>query len=84
VGPRLQLINYAFPDLTIGFHQLPPPECGSPKAGVDARYIRAEVTDHTSKLYGQMHPQREAGAARAAAAAAPGIASVESHLLISP
>jgi osmotically-inducible protein OsmY len=54
------------------------------EAEVDARHVRVEVTDHTAKLYGHVHSLREASAARAAAAAAPGIATVESHLLISP
>jgi osmotically-inducible protein OsmY len=54
------------------------------EAEVDARHIRVEVSDHTAKLYGHVHSLKEAGAARAAAAAAPGVATVESHLLISP
>jgi osmotically-inducible protein OsmY len=53
-------------------------------AEVDARNVRVEVSDHTAKLYGQVRSLREASAARAAAAAAPGVAAVESHLLISP
>jgi osmotically-inducible protein OsmY len=54
------------------------------QAEVEARQIRVEVTDHTAKLYGQVHSLKEASAAQAAAAAAPGIASVESHLVITP
>jgi osmotically-inducible protein OsmY len=54
------------------------------EAEVDARHIRVEVTDHTAKLYGRVHSLHEAGAARAAAAAAPGVATVESHLAVEP
>jgi osmotically-inducible protein OsmY len=54
------------------------------EAEVDARHIRVEVTDHTAKLYGHVHSLHEAGAARAAAAAAPGVATVESHLVVEP
>ena len=54
------------------------------EAEVDARHIRVEVTDHTAKLYGHVHSLKEASAARAAAAAAPGVAAVQSHLAISP
>ena len=36
------------------------------------------------KLYGHVHSLKEASAATAAAAAAPGIAKVESHLVVSP
>jgi osmotically-inducible protein OsmY len=54
------------------------------EAEVDARHIRVEVSDHTAKLYGHVHSLREASAARAAAASAPGIVAVESHLVISP
>jgi osmotically-inducible protein OsmY len=53
-------------------------------AEIDARHIRVEVSDHTVKLYGHVHSMQEANAARAAAAAARGIALVESHLVISP
>ncbi len=42
------------------------------EAEVDARQVRVEVADHTARLYGQVHSLREADAARAAAAAAPG------------
>jgi osmotically-inducible protein OsmY len=54
------------------------------QAEVDALHIRVEVTDHTARLYGQVHSLEEANAAQAAAASAPGVASVESHLVISP
>jgi osmotically-inducible protein OsmY len=54
------------------------------EAEIDARHIRVEVTDHTAQLYGHVHSLREAQAARAAAAAAPGVATVDSHLLVSP
>ena len=54
------------------------------EAEVGARHINVEVSDHTAKLYGHVHSVREATAARAAAASAPGVATVESHLVISP
>jgi osmotically-inducible protein OsmY len=54
------------------------------EAEVDARHISVEVSDHTATLYGHVHSLHEASAARAAAAAAPGVATVESHLLVSP
>ena len=54
------------------------------EAEIDARHIRVEVSDHTAKLYGHVHSLNEAAAARAAAAAAPGVATVESHLSVSP
>jgi osmotically-inducible protein OsmY len=54
------------------------------EAEVDARHIQVDVTDHTARLWGHVHSIKEAAAARAAAAAAPGIATVESHLAISP
>ena len=54
------------------------------EAEIDARHIRVEVSDHTAKLYGHVHSLHEASPARAAAAAAPGVATVESHLLVSP
>ncbi len=54
------------------------------EAEVDARHISVEVSDHTAMLYGHVHSLHEASAARAAAAAAPGVATVESHLLVSP
>jgi osmotically-inducible protein OsmY len=54
------------------------------EAEIDARHIRVEVSDHTAKLYGHVHSLHEASAARAAAASAPGVATVESHLVVSP
>jgi len=54
------------------------------QAEVDALQIRVEVSDRTARLYGQVHSLQEATAAQAAAASAPGVASVESHLLIAP
>jgi osmotically-inducible protein OsmY len=54
------------------------------EAEVDARHIRVEVSDHTAKLYGHVHSLKQASAARAAAAAAPGVATVENHLLVLP
>lgn len=54
------------------------------EAEIDARHIRVEVSDHTAKLYGNVHSLHEAAAARAAAASAPGVATVESHLSVSP
>jgi osmotically-inducible protein OsmY len=54
------------------------------EAEIDARHVRVEVSDHTAKLYGHVHSLNEATAARSAAASAPGVATVESHLLISP
>jgi osmotically-inducible protein OsmY len=54
------------------------------EADVDSRQVRVEVTDHTARLYGHVHSLREADAASAAAAAAPGVAQVESHLTIIP
>lgn len=52
------------------------------QAEADALHIRVEVSGHTARLYGQVHSLQEANAAQAAASA-PGIASVESHLVIS-
>jgi osmotically-inducible protein OsmY len=54
------------------------------EAEVDARHISVVVSDHTAKLYGHVHSLNEATAATSAAAAAPGVASVESHLVVSP
>ena len=54
------------------------------EAEIDARHISIQVSDHAAKLYGHVHSIQEAMAARAAAAAAPGIAAVESHLVVSP
>jgi osmotically-inducible protein OsmY len=53
-------------------------------AEVDARHIRVEVSDHTAKLYGNVHSLNELRAAASAAAAAPGVAQVETHLVVSP
>ena len=52
------------------------------EAEVDARHIRVEVSDHTAKLYGHVHSLNEANAASVAAAAAPGVSGVESHLVV--
>jgi osmotically-inducible protein OsmY len=54
------------------------------EAEVDARHIQVEVSDHTAKLYGHVHSLQEANAARKAAVSAPGVATVESHLVVSP
>jgi len=54
------------------------------QAEVDARQIRVEVSGRTAKLYGHVRSMREASAAEAAAAAAPGVASVENHLVVTP
>jgi osmotically-inducible protein OsmY len=54
------------------------------QAEADALHVRVEVSDGTARLYGQVHSLREATAAQAAAASAPGVASVESHLVIAP
>jgi osmotically-inducible protein OsmY len=54
------------------------------EAEIDARHISVAVSDHTASLYGHVHSLNEANAARAAAASAPGIASVESHLVVTP
>jgi osmotically-inducible protein OsmY len=54
------------------------------EAGVDLRHISVDVSDHKARLYGHVHSLMEATAAEAAAAAAPGVATVESHLVISP
>jgi osmotically-inducible protein OsmY len=53
------------------------------QAEADAVHIRVEVSDHTARLYGQVHSLQAANAAQAAAVA-PGVASVESHLVIAP
>ena len=54
------------------------------EAAVDARQIRTEVSGRTVRLYGRVHSITEANAARDAAAAAPGVVSAGSHLVISP
>ena len=53
-------------------------------AELDARSISVEVNDHTARLYGHVHSIHELSAARAAAASAPGIERVESHLTVIP
>jgi osmotically-inducible protein OsmY len=53
-------------------------------AVVDARHITIEISDHTAKLYGDVRSLREATDAAAAAAAAPGVSAVESHLVVTP
>jgi osmotically-inducible protein OsmY len=53
-------------------------------AEVDARQLGVQVLDHTARLYGHVHSITEANAAVAAAAAAPGVANVESHLVVAP
>jgi len=54
------------------------------EAGVDARHVRVDTADHTARLYGDVHSVNEANAVTAAAAAAPGVAKVENHLVVSP
>ena len=54
------------------------------EAEIDARHISVAISDHTARLYGHVHSLNEANAARVAAASAPGIASVESHLVVTP
>jgi osmotically-inducible protein OsmY len=54
------------------------------EAEIDARHIKVEVSDHTAMLYGHVHSLKEASVATAAAAAATGVAKVESHLVVSP
>jgi osmotically-inducible protein OsmY len=54
------------------------------EAEVDARQVRVEVTNDVARLYGHVHSLREADAARTAAAAAPGVSRVESHLTVLP
>jgi len=54
------------------------------EAQVDARHIKIKVSDHVAKLYGNVHSMRESTAAVSAAAAAPGITTVENHLLVTP
>ena len=53
-------------------------------AELDAKSIRVEVSDHIARLYGHVHSMREAEAAQEAAAAAPGVARVESYLTVLP
>ena len=54
------------------------------EAEIDARHISVAVSDHTASLYGHVHSLNKVNAARAAAASAPGIASVESQLVVTP
>ena len=54
------------------------------EAEIDARHIRVDITDHTARLYGHVHSLHEAEVARSVAANAPGVATVDSHLLVSP
>src|SRR5580693_8989983 len=54
------------------------------QAEADAVHIRVEVSDRTARLYGQVHSLQEANAAQAAAASAPDVAGVESHLVVAP
>ena len=53
-------------------------------AEVDARHIKVEVSDHTARLYGNVHSLNELRAAAQAAASAPGVAQVETHLVVTP
>jgi osmotically-inducible protein OsmY len=53
-------------------------------AELDANNIRVEVLDHTARLYGHVHSIHEAEVAQEAAAAAPGVARVESYLTVLP
>jgi osmotically-inducible protein OsmY len=46
--------------------------------------IRVEVSGRTARLCGQVRSLQEATAGQPAAASAPGVASVESHLVIAP
>ena len=54
------------------------------EAEIDARHIWVEISDHTARIYGHVHSLTEANAATTAAASAPGVANVESHLVVSP
>jgi osmotically-inducible protein OsmY len=54
------------------------------EAEVDARHVSVQITDHTARLYGHVHSLKEAAAARAAAASAPGVSVVENHLMVTP
>jgi osmotically-inducible protein OsmY len=53
------------------------------EAEIDARHIWVEISDHTVRIYGHVHSLTEANAATTAAASAPGVANVESHLVVS-
>ena len=54
------------------------------EAEIDARHIWVQISDHTARIYGHVHSLTEANAATTAAASAPGVANVESHLVVSP
>jgi osmotically-inducible protein OsmY len=54
------------------------------EAAVDARQIGTEVSGRTVRLYGRVQSITEVNAARDAAAAAPGVVSAGSRLVISP
>jgi osmotically-inducible protein OsmY len=54
------------------------------EAEIDARHVWVQVSDHTARIYGHVHSLTEANAATTAAASAPGVANVESHLVVSP
>jgi osmotically-inducible protein OsmY len=54
------------------------------EARIDAQHIEVQVSDNVAKLYGSVRSLHEAAAARSAAASAPGIVAVESHLVVTP
>jgi osmotically-inducible protein OsmY len=54
------------------------------QASLDARGVHVTVHDSTAVLTGQVHSIAEQRIARSAAYAAPGIATVESHLTVDP
>jgi len=54
------------------------------EAQIDARNISVRVDGHIATLDGSVHSLHEATAARTAAASAPGVVTVESHLVITP
>lgn len=54
------------------------------QADLGARSVRVEVSDHTARIYGHVHSVHEAQAIRKAAAAAPGVARVESYVTVTP
>ena len=54
------------------------------QAELDTRSVRVEVSDHTARVYGHVHSLHEADVIRKAAAAAPGIARVESYVAVTP
>lgn len=53
-------------------------------ASLDARGIDVIVDDGTARLYGSVHSVQELRSARSAAFAAPGVKSVENHLVVTP